>query len=147
MLANPRFMAEPVFSREHYLIHITCGMLGDFLRLARQPAPAFNQIREMYRDEHSICVKTGIFVAWGFDLGPADAAGANGRETFIQKARPPEIPVASSTQILEQVLGRDVVRIQVEPDATAPQSPPGAKIVQQKDIGWYVAGLVLPTPA
>jgi hypothetical protein len=145
LLANPRIMAEPVFSREHYLNHVTCGIFGHFLRHTNHPPAAIKLIREMYRDDCSLCVKTGIFVAWGFDLDRAGQAGGNGRETFIQKARPPEIPIASSTQIQEQVLGRDVVRIQVKPAVTTLKSPPEAQIIQSKDIGWYVAALILPT--
>ena len=140
-------MAEPVFAREHYLIHVTSGIFGHFLRLTNHPPPAaIKQIREMYRDEYSLCVKTGIFVAWGFDLDRAGKTGGNGRETYIKKARPPQIPVTASTQIQEQVMGRDVVRIRVGPDVATPGSPPEAQIVQLKDIGWYVAALVLPTP-
>ena len=146
LLANPRFMAEPVFSREHYLLHVTSGIFGHFLRLTNHPPAAIKQTREMYRDEYCLCVKTGIFVAWGFDLDQVGQTDGNGREAYIQKARPPKIPVTLSTQIQEQVLGRDVVRIQLEPDVTTPGSPPKAQIVQLKDIGWYVAALVLPAP-
>jgi hypothetical protein len=147
MLAQPRFMPEPVFTRAQYLAQVTCGMFGNFLRVTNQPAEIFKQIQEMYRDDQGLCVKAGMFIAWGFDLGQPGVPVSKGREGFVHKAKPPTIKVTggSSAEILEQVFHRDVVRIQVEPDAFAPKPPPGAQIVQLKDIGWYAARLVMPT--
>jgi hypothetical protein len=87
-----------------------------------------------------------MFVAWTYDLDVEGPPGQSGRELFCARAKLPIINIVNtnSSELKEQVLGRRVLRIQVEPDDNTPKSPPGAQIVRLKNLGWYAAGLVPP---
>lgn len=145
MLAKPHFMAEPVFHREQYLMQVTCGRFGQFLRQIKQPAQVFQSLQQMHSDAYSFCAKAGLFIAWGIDLD-AFMMEKSGRDMFIAKAKPPQFDIIPNTtgQIVEQVMDRDVLRIQAQPEANAPKPPPGAAFARIKNIGWYAAALIMP---
>jgi hypothetical protein len=144
MLANPEFLAEPVFSRDLYLAQVANGLFGHLLRLAKVPPEAFKQVQQAHADSNSICMKLGTLVAWTYELEAKGPSGQSGSDLFIARAKLPQPGAASapSPQIREHLIGRRVLRIQVE----SPKHPPTKEyqICDIKNIGWYGAALVLP---
>jgi hypothetical protein len=154
MLAKPEFLADPVFSKDIYLSQVTYAMMGRFLRAANQPKELFDRVQQKHVDEVSACAMTGIsantsgiFIVWAFDLDKQGPKGQFGRIQFIERAKRPGIGVlgTSSTEILEQVLMRGVLRIQTDSPEHPSSESKEYQICQLKNVGWYVAGLVPPS--
>jgi hypothetical protein len=159
MLAQPEFLTEPVFSKEHFLAQAAASLLGQYLVLTKNAPNASQQVQQAYADSNSNCLKVtlgadsgkpAVLVAWTYDLDARGPDGALGRDVWVERSNKPDKPVVNSTtnRLLEQVLWRRVVRIQVASDKKHPQ-PLGDgddyQICQLKNLGWYIAGLVPPT--
>ena len=153
MLAKPEFMAQPIFSKERYLAECAHGLMGFYLRALNQPPEVFQEVRQAHIDACCQCLqvrplfngKKLAVVGWTFDLDAQQST----REAFKERARFPLVGMMHNQPrgIMEQVMVRRVLRIQVEPETSSPNAPPGTQIVRIKDLGWFAAGLVGPMKA
>ena len=145
LLAKPEFLSDPVFSKDQYLTQVAHGMFGHFLRLAKVPPEAFKQVQQAYADSNSICLKFATLVAWTYELEAKGPDGKTGSDLFIARAKLPVAGAAAvpSGGIQECVIGRRVVRIQVESAAHPPTSKE-YQVCDVKNVGWYGAILILP---
>ena len=85
-------------------------------------------------------------VGWVYDLELKGPHNLNGLELFSARSRVLSINGIGSdpNSFKEKVLGRKVLRIQVEPNASTPKAPLGTQFAQLRNLGWYVAALVPP---
>jgi hypothetical protein len=146
MLAEPEFLAEPVFRKDSFLKLVADDLLGDFLRGINQSAedaqvwePHAVASRHSFMANVSIAGKKRVALVWTYDL---DVDGGAGYDGYVARAQKPinEITIDTPSRCLEEVvINRRVVRIRVEAGGSAITSPPGSQIVKLKNIGWFAA--------